>query len=673
MGTLGERLRRARDAGLVGRRRERELFAGLLGGGEPAIVWLHAPGGTGKSSVVRQWAALAHSRGLPVALVDLQLTEAAPARIREALARSLDVEEGELADRLLDGRRYVLLFDTWELGGTCDGWVREALLPSLPDDTLLVFASREPPGEAWSTDAGLRALLRTVPLQNLEDDEAHELLSARQVAAERRTELVALTRGHPLALTLVAEVAQQAPDEPLSLEDNPRVVGQLLDRFARHVPSAAHRHALRACAHARVTTESLLRACIPDAETGALFDWLRSLPFVVESPDGLRPHALARDVIDAEFRWRDPDAYAAQHMRMSWAVLERMRALPPGERDQGFFDLLYLGRIDPTLQRFIAFEELGSGWHDVPTRDERDALLPVAEALGGPGIVPVVDYWLARRPESFLVLRSALGDPVALSAHLTLDGFSDEDAKADPAVPLMQEWMERHGPLGPGERVVVSRFILVPRTAQFIQLRNNTPQLRWLTTPRLRWAFSFLYAPDSWEPAFRRINFTRAHELEAKLDGRQGVFVHDWRADPPDVWAEREFRLQLAGGDNVAPFEDAPTSMTRDELAKAAKDALRDYTRTDALAHNPLVGARCTRGGGVDALLALLDEAVENLGGHPRDEKLQRALVATYVKPAPTQEAAAERLDLPFSTYRRHLTKGVERVVDFVWRRESRG
>ena len=48
----------------------------------------------------------------------------------------------------------------------------------------------------------------------------------------------------------------------------------------------------------------------------------------------------------------------------------------------------------------------------------------------------------------------------------------------------------------------------------------------------------------------------------------------------------------------------------------------------------------------------------------PRGEKLARALDRTYLRPAPTQEAAAELLGLPFSTYRGHLTRGVERVVD---------
>ena len=49
---------------------------------------------------------------------------------------------------------------------------------------------------------------------------------------------------------------------------------------------------------------------------------------------------------------------------------------------------------------------------------------------------------------------------------------------------------------------------------------------------------------------------------------------------------------------------------------------------------------------------------------------LVRALERTYLRPAPTQEAAAELLGLPFSTYRGHLTRGVERVVDWLWRRE---
>jgi hypothetical protein len=42
----------------------------------------------------------------------------------------------------------------------------------------------------------------------------------------------------------------------------------------------------------------------------------------------------------------------------------------------------------------------------------------------------------------------------------------------------------------------------------------------------------------------------------------------------------------------------------------------------------------------------------------------------TYLQPAVTQEAAAEALDIPFSTYRRHFKAGVNQVADVLWRRE---
>jgi hypothetical protein len=74
-----------------------------------------------------------------------------------------------------------------------------------------------------------------------------------------------------------------------------------------------------------------------------------------------------------------------------------------------------------------------------------------------------------------------------------------------------------------------------------------------------------------------------------------------------------------------------------------------------------------------DALTDLLEEAIASLRANPRDAKLARALERTYVRPAPTQEAAAEVLGLPFSTYRGHLSRGIERVVDQLWQHELYG
>lgn len=48
----------------------------------------------------------------------------------------------------------------------------------------------------------------------------------------------------------------------------------------------------------------------------------------------------------------------------------------------------------------------------------------------------------------------------------------------------------------------------------------------------------------------------------------------------------------------------------------------------------------------------------------PKDNKLYQALWYTHLRPAPMQEKAAGLLVLPFSTYRYHLSKGIERVTE---------
>jgi DNA-directed RNA polymerase specialized sigma24 family protein len=125
-------------------------------------------------------------------------------------------------------------------------------------------------------------------------------------------------------------------------------------------------------------------------------------------------------------------------------------------------------------------------------------------------------------------------------------------------------------------------------------------------------------------------------------------------------------------------------ALSEDEFATAVKNALRDLARIEALRSSPLLRSRLVMetqsapSGANDkaraeALQALVVKTIEALQTSPRDAKLYRALLYTYVKPAPTQEQAAERLDLPFSTYRRHLQSGISRVTEMLWQRELGG
>jgi hypothetical protein len=58
------------------------------------------------------------------------------------------------------------------------------------------------------------------------------------------------------------------------------------------------------------------------------------------------------------------------------------------------------------------------------------------------------------------------------------------------------------------------------------------------------------------------------------------------------------------------------------------------------------------------------------LVANPKDLKFHRAIWHTYIEPAPTQERAAELLNLPYNTYRYQLANGIERIVDWLWQRE---
>ncbi|WP_211370839.1 hypothetical protein, partial [Nonomuraea turkmeniaca] len=73
------------------------------------------------------------------------------------------------------------------------------------------------------------------------------------------------------------------------------------------------------------------------------------------------------------------------------------------------------------------------------------------------------------------------------------------------------------------------------------------------------------------------------------------------------------------------------------------------------------------------ALGNLLRQAIDDLRQDPRSAKLHRALTATYLRGTPTQELAAEQLGLPFTTYRRHLTAGIQRLCADLWHQELHG
>ena len=672
--TVADRLRGARRAGFVGREAELELFRGAIEAPEPpfSVLWIHAPGGVGKTSLLSALAEAAEARGRAPVRLDLRTVEPSPPAFLAELER---VAGGPLEH----WERPVLLLDTFEAASALEGWLRESFLPGLPAGALVVIAGRRRPGEEWRRDPGWRELLRVLALRNLAPDEARELLAQAGVAGAAVERLVAITHGHPLALSLLLDVRAQG-EEPVALDAVPDVVSALVTGFLAGVPSDRHRRALEIAAHARATTAGLLRRILGEPGGHELLGWLRGLSFIESGPEGIFPHDLARDVIDADLRWRDPRAYEDVHRAVRADVVERLLGAEGREQQRALADLMYLHRGNPAAAALWDWDSLGRAYAEAARPEDADAVAEIVEHHEGAASADLARHWLRRRLCDFAVVRGSGPEPLGVIALLMLQDTTEEDRAADPLARAVWEHAHASMPPRPGDEVMLQRFIVDRDAYQSpsptLNLTTMVSTREWMRRPRLSWCYIACADADAMAPLMAYVGFTRAGDADAEMGGRRfAVFARDWRREGAVAWLERMGQRELGGEGPQAPPAAAPElALSRPAFADAVRDALRELHRPAALARNPLARTRVASAAGRGGdLRALLEEAVRSATADPRDAKLARALDRTYVRPAPTQEAAAELLGLPFSTYRGHLARGLERVTDLLWERELHG
>jgi hypothetical protein len=686
-GTLGDLLAARRRRRFVGRTSEVELFQLALESPDPPFLLLHihGPPGIGKTSLLDVLAGLAADAGARVIRLDGRDLVPSPPAVLQALGvLEVPEEEGAIAG-LSNSGRLVVLFDTYERLSPLDDWVRTRLLPRLPATALTVVAGRTPPDSAWRTDPAWRELLRVVSLRNLSPEVSRQYLQACGVDPDRQEQLVELAHGHPLGLSLLADVVVrggEAAADPLT----PDLVGTLLQRFVEIVPSGLHRRALEVCAPARVTTEALLREVLGLEDAHELFTWLRELSFVESGPEGVFPHDLARDALEADLRWRDPEGYRRVFRGVRGHINGRLQTSRGQEQQRAIADAKYLFRRLPGVGSPVDWEAWGQQYPEPARPGDREPLLDLVLTWEGEASAAIAARWWERQPEGFFVVRGQDGVIGGFLALLDLTRASTQDIEADPGARAAWDYAMRHAAPRPTEMVTQSRFIVDREAYQGPSATlNATPILtmqRYLGTPNLAWDFLALAEPERWDAYFAAADLPRAAGADFWVGGRRyGLFAHDFRQIPVDALLELVTERALAH--DLTPS--SPTVqplllvLSQPEFDDAVRQALRDLRRPDLLSRNPLLRTRLVRDRAGDeepvaaTLEALVGAAVETLREHPRDDKLWRAVERTYVRPAATQERAAAALGLPFSTYRRHLTLGVDRVVAWLWDQEVYG
>jgi AAA ATPase-like protein len=560
--TIGDRLRQESRRYFVGRAAEIGLVQDALAAPDPAfsVLYVHGPGGIGKSALLDRLAADAAAAGKLVVHVDLHTIPARAPAFVAALAGAVDrTGSDDLAELVRDLRQLVLVVDTFELGDALQDWLADELIPALPAGTLVMIAGRNLPPTRWQTDPAWRTVARVVALGNLTDADVGRYLDLHGLDAGLHRRVLALTRGHPLALSLVVDVLHQRSSsrrDIADLMDTPDVVRTLVQSFVGEIPDPQRREALAACAHVRFTTEDLLRSAVDVADAGDLFEWLRSRPFVAESRHGLFPHDLAREVLDTDLRWRDRVGYQDLHTRIRAYLLRRLQAPRESERQRAAVDLISLHRMNPVIRPLFDWASLGDLRLERMRPDDAAVVVEMTDRHQGAEQAELARHWIDRQPDGFVVFRRK-GEVVGYVAILRLHDASPDDIARDPGAGAMWAYATTHEPPGPGEPVTAARFA-VDRAQD--QRRPSASSdgwsmihlLRTANTPGLTWDFIGPWQSPDVDPLMRYVEYHRVPAADFEVGGRHHfVYAHDWRRlgweGFVEVMSTRELGQFLAG------------------------------------------------------------------------------------------------------------------------------
>ena len=634
------------ESTFVGRASELARLEAVLGDEAAApVVFLHGPGGIGKSALLRELGRRARGRGIAVRAIDARDSAAAPAELAAALAA------------LADGSCSLLLLDTYEQATALGAELREGMAAA-PAGARLVLAGRKPPEAAWLGEEW-RGRVLAHAVRSLGGAEARALLADHGVVdAATATRIVNWAAGSPLALSVAADTLLAGNDLDLDrLDADGFLAGTLVSHLARDELEQADRDIVAVAAIARAVDAQLLAAVLPGVDGDHAEAWLRSLSFAETLGTRVTLHERVRRAVRAALAAEDPEHERSLRRRAADHLYARAEL---GEL-----------RLLADLAELIDEPRIRWGIAPPPVGVRADRFRPgdrerLAELLGGaesedwwPGVV----RWLEEAPEHVIAIRDEAGLLVGWRIWVT--------PAAAPA------WVQEDAILGPWladarERAPDGDVLLLRDGKDLIRERGAEP-----TSPIVSAAnyasvlgsglrgVRFMYATT--DPADEQIHefllamgYKRQPQLDIADHGRTvPSYVVDWGPGG----AVRFFRDLVYWDLGMTPPAAAPAG---EPAAAAVRDALRSFHDPIALAANPL-----GRGRGADqraaAVRQTLLDAVDGAFGDSADERLLRAAIERgYLDPDGGHVIAMQELSFSRTTYFRRLATASDRVAEFV-------
>ncbi|ULL14985.1 LuxR family transcriptional regulator [Paenibacillus sp. H1-7] len=371
---------------IVGREQELTVFEKILEkikkNRDMGLFHVYGTGGVGKSSFLR----LCRQKAQQLGAVYLQLHSRDFVHTEQGIGAALLSQIGLSAENEKDPLRYfgeqiaqqagervvVLAIDTFEEMQDMENWLRDRLIPMLPERLLLLTASRFPLRGGWLWSPVWRERICQLPLKQLDRDECIKYLDFCGITDDFQIEQIwRRTNGHPLAISLAAAFNFSESTVPIKGGD---LFKQLAALWLQEIPDRELNRFVEAASVLRVFDQERLSSVLEEEVPTDLFDRLIELSFVRRTERGWQLHDLMRKSMNNRLKERRPK----RHLELTKRCIEYYAKAIIESKDRSAIEwevgeLLHYADID-VLRALTFGDDLSHYWEAVTETTLRDAL-----------------------------------------------------------------------------------------------------------------------------------------------------------------------------------------------------------------------------------------------------------------------------------------------------------